>query len=199
MKFKENCEIPNGFYVSFGPSVMNKDIFRVDLAKRLSNSSLSVSLDACASTLIDSYRNTLVSSYRGELKQVDSHSDFINGFPAKYFAFEQVAHTGTIDYSSLEIYHVAYIVDYGDAVVCFWVQSSSKSGVAAKLTPRKFAESLKLRISPLAISGAVGDKSSKNSYDDYPSASPKPEPSPFLKGLADVVIGFAGAAAGSIH
>jgi hypothetical protein len=172
MQFKEKFPSGTDYYVSFGPTISNKDVFRLNVSKRITAEGRAIPISDYSKFIITVFGDELRKAYRSDFKFPDSKPCKVNGFSSLYYCFDQVADANTIEVTPVKLVHHVYIVDYGEAFVCFWVQVRKDSLLPARISHLEFAESLKLGQGPL-ITSSVLAKSRRDFFDDYPSAFPK--------------------------
>lgn len=129
-----------GAYVSFGPAAIDQSIYRVETAKRTSQS---IAFDkALALHVVDNYKTQLQQGYGATLEEVTSRADTMRGRQMYYWQFKQITSSGkSMSDRTATLIHEVYVMDLEKGLAMVWVQTPADAS-NVRLTPRDFAESM---------------------------------------------------------
>lgn len=126
-----------GAYISFGPAAMDQSIYRLEVGKKLSESSKNVELSAMVDAVITNYSKQLEYGYKSKPTLIKKEKTMINGFESF------VVHL-TQNLSNEVLEHEVIVTNYPTMAAIFWVQTSSRNSPKASINALEFAKSFKV-------------------------------------------------------
>lgn len=129
-----------GAYVSFGPAAFDQSIYRIETAKRTSQSK---ELDKAASAkIVEGYKAQLQKAFGTAPKEVSSSQETINGRKAFYWQLTQIIPAGKyLNNKEATFAHDVYVMDLEKGAAIVWIQMPETTKKPA-IEARVFAESV---------------------------------------------------------
>ena len=126
-----------GTYVSFGPAAVDRSIYRVEIGRKLSPQSKTISFENYTNLIVSSYIKRLESGYKSKITQIKKDKLNINGLSSYHVELLQAGNTQSVK-------HQIYVCDFPEMGVIFWVQTPSSGVNETEVTALDFAKSFKL-------------------------------------------------------